>query len=88
MGSDMSDKIRVEVSFEGRWVACGVYEISKAQYEEFCAKLDAWPRGYDKHRLAEQIFDALNIDFRDGEVEDLEVDDFYSLDNDGAQSGE
>ena len=75
----MSDKIKVNVSIEGRWRAGGTVELTREQYEALGARLDARPRGYERERLAEEIMDACQIELRDGDVEDFEIEDFIEV---------
>lgn len=75
----MSDKIKVKVSIEGRWYAGGIVEMTREQYEMLGARLDARPRGYERERLSEEIMDACRIETRDGDVEDVEIEDFIEV---------
>lgn len=75
----MSNKIKVQVSIEGRWRAGGVVEMTREQYEMLGARLDTRPRGYERERLSWEIMDACRIELRDGDVDDLEIEDFIEV---------
>lgn len=73
--SDEKVQVRVSIRGEARWV--GEVEMSRAEYEEWCERIDD-ARGHEQDRVANEVMDRARIDFRDVDVDDLEVDDFFA----------
>lgn len=72
-------KLKVEVSIEtrGRWH--GMVELTQAEYDKWCERIDS-ARGYEEERVAEELLDLAGGDLlRDLNIDELRVDDFIAL---------
>jgi hypothetical protein len=72
----MSKQVTVQYTIEGRWSLGGSASMTRKQYSDFCARLDANPRGYEVERIADELMLLLGVDFRNGEIDSLEITDF------------
>jgi hypothetical protein len=76
----MSDKIKVNVSIEGKYRVQGTVEMTREQYDALGKRLDDGPRGYEREQLAEEIAMAAGFDIgSDGDIDHLEVEDFIEI---------
>lgn len=73
----MSDAIKVTVSFETTAKWSRDVEMTREQLDEWNKKLDANPRGEARRRIEEDMFEELGFDFRDCELDEPRLDDFY-----------
>lgn len=82
-GVAVNDKVQVQVTIRARWEAGAIVEMTREQFDALDARLNARPRGFAMEQLAEDIMDTAQIQFRDGDIDDFEVEDFY-IDESGA----
>lgn len=72
----MTKKINVNVNITGRFSIVGEAEMTREQYEAYCERIDAASRPYEREKMAEELADFFRLDFINGDIDDLEVDDF------------
>lgn len=73
----MSEKITVRVSFKARATWMKDVEMTRTEYENYCAKLDSM-RGAARQALEEDMAADLGFDFAEEPCfDDSELDDFY-----------
>lgn len=73
----MNDTVKVQVTIRARWEAGAIVEMTREQFDALSARLDARPRGFAMEALAEEIMDTAQIRFSDGDMDHIEVEDFY-----------
>lgn len=72
----MTKKIKVSVSITGRFSIWGEAEMTREQYEAYCERIDQPSYRSDRERIADELVEFFRLDFINGNIDDLEVDDF------------
>lgn len=79
----MSDKIKVRFSVTEEVRHSGTVEMTRAEYEEWCDRIDS-ARGFRRQEAADDLIDLANLDRRNAFATDAEIDDFDEV-TDGVQ---
>ena len=71
----MSETVKVMVSVRATIECGGEVEMSREKFEEMCERIDS-AKGFERERVADEIFEAADLDWRFGDILDPEVEDF------------
>lgn len=78
-----TEKITVNIDFTARYQVSGSTEMTKADYAQWCSKIDN-AKGFEREEVAKELIHELGIRLeRDGELDEFEVEDFSAPAIDG-----
>lgn len=76
----MSDTVKVRVSVTATIECGGEVEMSRQRYEEFCERIDS-ASGFEGERIADELFEVADLDWRFGDLSNQEVQEFESIED-------
>lgn len=71
----MRETVKVVIGVQARITAGVEVEMSKEEFEEWEYKLDS-TRGWEQETIAEQLISKAKIDWMDGDLDNVEVEQF------------
>lgn len=75
----MSDTIKVDVMVEGRVRWTAEVEMTTAEYENWCERIDS-ARGMKQTETAEELLEIARVDIaRDMDITEMRVEDFVEV---------
>ena len=71
----MSEKRAVSFTIQARYQVGGEVEMTEEEFAQWCERIDN-ARGFERERVAQDLMDFAGLDYRDGDVDDDEIDEF------------
>lgn len=72
----MSGKLKVTFEVIARLRVGGECEMTREEYEQWCARIDDARGGWEHEKVADELMMLAGVDIAEGDIDDLEVDDF------------
>lgn len=76
----MSETVKVMVSVRATIECGGEVEMSRQKFQEMCHRIDSAKGFNERERIADEVIEAADLDWRFGDLSEIEVEDFDTVD--------
>lgn len=74
----MNEKLKVTFEVCARLPVAGECEMTREEYDQWCERLNNARGGWENENAADELMMLAEVDISDGDIDDLEVEDFVA----------